>query len=83
MPTYRVYLETTASLTIDVDIPDDVDPEEAGEQAIEKALAAAKRNHHDVCANCAGWRQSWSLDLGEWDVAREQDGNDIEPELRP
>jgi hypothetical protein len=80
---YRVYLSTVASLTVTVDLPDNVDPDEAPEQAIEKAFDEAKRR--DLCAHCSGWGQKWSLDLADWDVARESDarrgdGEEIAPE---
>lgn len=34
----------------------------------------------EVCVQCSGWGQPWSLEHGEWDVARESDGTDIDPE---
>lgn len=28
----------------------------------------------EICAQCSGWGQSWSMDLGEWELS-EEDGN--------
>lgn len=76
MAKYRVYLETTAELFVTVEADD---PEEATERAFELAPS-------EVCAQCSGWGQPWSLDLGELDVARERPdgsgrGAEIPPEL--
>lgn len=63
MPKYRVYLQTTASATVDVDVPDGMtDPEEIAEYAY---------LHGDtptLGAQASGWGQPWSLDLGEWET---------------
>lgn len=77
MSKYRVYLGTGASLTVTVEIADDVDPDEAKEQAIEKAFDIAPSS---VCAQCSGWGQPYSLDLGEWDIEKYND-KEVEPEL--
>jgi hypothetical protein len=63
---YRVYLTTTASATLDVEVPDDLGEDEAREQAIEEAIQEAPSG---VCASCSGYGQEWSLELGgDWDV---------------
>lgn len=72
MPTFRVYLETGASLTVTVEAADEG-------AAIEEAFANVPR---DICANCSGWGQNWSRELGEWDVARNGDGTDVQPERK-
>lgn len=79
MAKYRVYLEAGASLTVNVEVDDSLDEGEAREAAIDKAFAARGRGG-TICANCSGWGEKWSLDLGEWDVARDHAGNDINPE---
>lgn len=63
MSKVRVYMHTVASLSVEVDVSDDLDPEEARERAVEEAYEKAPRG---VCAHCAGWGRDWSLDLGEW-----------------
>jgi hypothetical protein len=69
---YRVDLTTSASFTIVVDVDDNLDPEEAREAAIDKAVDAAPNG---VCAQCSGWRQKWSLEIGDdWDVYKDQQG---------
>ncbi len=77
MAEYTVYLSTVASGAVRVTVSDDMDDDEAREKAIEEAFAQMPNN---VCAQCSGWRERWSLDLGEWDVATEQDGTEIAPE---
>jgi hypothetical protein len=77
MAKYRVYLETGASLAVTVEVDDDLDEAAAHEAAIEKAFDKAPR---DVCAQCGGWGQPWSFDLGEWGVETDGDGNEVAPE---
>ncbi len=74
----RVYLTTTASLTITVNVPDDLDADDAREAAIEKAFEEMPR---DICGQCTGWRTPWSRELGEWEIARDHEGNEVQPEL--
>jgi hypothetical protein len=65
MAQYRVYLEATASMTVTVEVDDKgKDFEQIEEEAIAKAFDTAPR---DVCAQCSGWGQPWSLDFGEWE----------------
>ncbi|MEV1013828.1 hypothetical protein AB0I89_24045 [Micromonospora sp. NPDC049801] len=78
MAKYRVYMETTASMTVTVEVDDNLSEDEAREAAIEKAYDEAPR---DVCAQCSGWNQPWSLDLGEWEMSTESDGSEVQPEL--
>lgn len=77
---YTVHLTTFASLSIDVEIPDDTDQDKAREAAIEAALDNAPNG---VCAQCSGWGQKWDLEIGDWDVAKEMDGSEIDPRLHP
>lgn len=58
MPKYRVYLETGASLSVTVDAEDE-----------EAAAEAAFESGQYLCAQCSGWGQNWTVDLGEWDLA--------------
>jgi hypothetical protein len=69
MATRTVYLTTTASLSVEVEVDDDLDEYEAGEDAIEKALEKAPK---EVCASCSGWGKKWSFDLGPWDVLEDE-----------
>lgn len=80
MAKYRVYLTTGASLGVTVEVDDSLDPDAAREAAIEKAFDEAPRG---VCAQCSGWGKKWSLDLGEWDVERDANGKEAQPELEP
>lgn len=75
---YRVYLSTGASMTVTVEVDDNLDPDKAKEEAIEKAFNAAPSG---VCAQCSGWGQPWGLNLGEWEIERDSDGREAEPEL--
>ena len=66
MAKYRVYVTTTASGTVDVEVPDDVtDPNEIAELAYDKAEFPA------LSAKGSGWGEPWSLELGEWEVETE------------
>ncbi len=56
MPKYRVYLQTVASVSIEVEAEDK-------EAAIDAAFEEVPSG---VCAQCSGWGQKWGLDLGEW-----------------
>jgi hypothetical protein len=60
-----VYMTATASLSIEVEIPDGLDPDEAKEQAIEKAYDNLPRG---ICAQCGGWREKWGREIGEWEL---------------
>jgi len=69
MTKYRVFLTTTASLSVNVEIDDaKMDEDEAREAAIEEAHQEAPSG---VCAQCSGWGRSWGLDLGEWEAESE------------
>lgn len=59
---YRVNLETTASMTIEVEAEDE-------DHAIDKAYDEIPGS---VCARCSGWEQKWGLDLGEWELMKEE-----------
>lgn len=77
MAKYRVYLETTAELVITVEVPDGLDEDAARAAAVELAYEEIPR---DICAQCGGWGESWSRDIGEWEIAEDGEGNEIAPE---
>ena len=64
MPQYRVTLETIASVTVEVEAEDK-------DAAVEEAFNEAPSG---VCAQCSGWGQEWSMDMGEWDTPKANDG---------
>lgn len=76
MAEYKVYLVTTASATITVDIPDDTPKDEI----IETAYDAAYDVVPELCAQCAGWKQEHDLELGEWDISTDSNGVYLAPE---
>lgn len=78
MAKYRVYLSSSADVTVHVEVDDDLDEQDARQAAIEKAFEEAPSN--SLCIHCSGYGQSWSRDLGEMDVARESDGAEVQPE---
>lgn len=51
MATYTVYLTTTASVSVRVEVDDNLDEQDAREAAIEKAFEEAPSG---VCARCSG-----------------------------
>lgn len=66
MAKYLVYVTTTASGTVDIEVPDDVtDPEEIAE------LAFSKGTLPTLSAKGTGWGEPWSLELGKWEVETE------------
>lgn len=66
MSTYRVHFSTTASASVKVKIDDDgMESEQARDTAIEEAYQNLPSG---ICAQCSGWLQSWSLDLGEFEL---------------
>lgn len=63
MTKYRVYVTTTASGTVDIEVPDDVtDPELIAE------LAFNEGTFPTLSAKGSGWGESWSLELGDWET---------------
>jgi hypothetical protein len=63
---YRVYFQATASLAVKVEIDDEgMNPDEAREAAIE---AGYDQQPGSICAQCSGWRQPWSVDIGDYEV---------------
>lgn len=69
MPEFRVHMSTVSSFSITVEAED-------YEAAIEKAY---EERSPSVCVQCSGWRQTWSLDLGDTfeTDAVEQDGAEV------
>lgn len=69
MPKYRVHLQTFASATVEIDVPDGMtDPEQIAEYAYEHGELPT------LGAQASGWGQSWSLDLGEWETTVHGEG---------
>lgn len=72
MSRYQVVLETTASAYITVEAEDE-----------EAAIEAAFDHLPGICAQCSGWGQAgMSLDLGEWELPRTDDGSDTDYGVR-
>lgn len=69
MPEFRVHMSTVSSFSITVEAED-------YEAAIDKAY---EEHSPSVCAQCSGWRQNWSLDIGDTleTDAVEQDGAEV------
>ena len=66
MAKYRVYVTTTASAVVDIEVPDDVTgPNEIAEIAFDKA------EFPTLSAKASGWGEPWSMDIGEWEVETE------------
>ncbi len=66
---YRVLIQTVASATVDIEVPDDVtDPDEIAERALSEG------NLPTLCAQCSGWDKGFSLDLGDWDITEHDRG---------
>ena len=95
MKTYRVYFKTTASMSVDVQVTDEVAENADDINALVIELAEDDLPT-DICAQCAGYHQRtysnayhWSRELGEWELATERkvddDGDvyfvEVEPRL--
>jgi hypothetical protein len=65
MPKYRVAMHTGASLFIVVEANDET---EAADIAYEEIPGG-------VCAQCSGWGQKWSLDLGDLEIDEDEEFN--------
>jgi hypothetical protein len=71
MPKYKVFVQTVASATVEIEVPEGVtNPNEISELAFNEA------EFPHLSANAAGWGRSWSLDLGEWEDVTE-DGSPV------
>ena len=57
MSRYRVGMSTIANITVTVEA-------DSPKDAIEKAYDELPGS---ICAQCSGWGQNWSLDMGEWE----------------
>lgn len=66
MPKYHVNLQTVASMSVTVEAEDE-------KSAID---AAYEEIPSGVCAQCSGWDQFWSLDLGEFELIDQTRGYD-------
>jgi hypothetical protein len=64
---YSVNLTATASLIVQVEAEDR-----------EAAIDAAYDNGQYLCAQCTGWGQDWSLDLGEFEVDESEFGVEVD-----
>ncbi len=64
MAKYNVSFHTGASSMVSVEADDE-------EEAIDKAYDELPS---EVCAQCSGWRQSWSFDIGDWEMDEGLDG---------
>lgn len=62
MPKYRLFFNTgaTASATVEA---------ESLDEAIDEAHEVIPR---EVCAQCSGWGQDWSLDLGDFEFDEDE-----------
>lgn len=80
MAKYKVFLTTTLSATVTVEVDDAYDLDEAREDAIETALEEVPR---DLPANVViPWGKPYTLDMGdEWDVSKDGAGVEHAPEL--
>lgn len=66
---YRVYFQTSASLSVNVDVTEEeieLCDGDANAAAIEKAYTDMPFS--DICAQCSGWGQKYSLALGEFEI---------------
>lgn len=74
MTKYRVYVQTTATAVVEVEVPDGVtDPDEISQ------IAADKGEFPTLSAKASGWGEKWSLELGDWEDVIEDGKPYVEP----
>lgn len=61
MPKYVVHMQMTLSTSVEVEAPDE-------DAAAEAAFQSDQMPPSQICAQCSGWGQRWSVDNGEWDL---------------
>lgn len=71
MAKYAAYFKTGASAVITADVPDDVAAE--GAEAISEWISV-NASFPSLCAQCIGWNQGYSMDLGEWEPEEHDSG---------
>lgn len=77
MPKFTVYFTTTASASVEVEIPQKTIDEEGVHSAVADLVESGLIDTPGICARCGGWGQTYSLELsGEWDThqATDEDG---------
>ena len=77
MARYRVILEASAELIVDVEVSDDLEPWEAEEKAVELAYREADDAY--LCAQCSGHGRRWRQAIQDYEQAT-YNGEIIEPE---
>lgn len=79
MKRYRVYMETTLSLTRYVELKDDEYDRliaEGGENSVKEVIEdkAFNENEFHICAQCGGWgNDSYDADVGEFELTQENE----------
>ena len=69
MPKFTVYFTTTASASVEVEIPQETIDEEGVYVAVASLVESGLIDTPDICARCGGWGHTYSLELsGEWDT---------------
>lgn len=86
---FKVDIQSSASATVEVEIPNEKleelarDLETTVENLAEQDLIDYIYEHMDtpsLCAQCAGWGRTWGLDLGdEWEIV---EGDEKYPSIR-
>jgi hypothetical protein len=77
MATYNVGFRPNGEFSVRVTIPDDEIPEDQTDildRVIDEARNAIP---NDVCAQCSGWGQVWSLDFGDPEVTYVEDSDSV------
>lgn len=77
MAKYRVILEASAELSVDVEVSDDLDESEALDAAYELAYREADDAY--LCLQCSGHGRRWRQAIGDYEPAT-YNGEIIEPE---
>lgn len=69
MAKYQVRFSAPVEVSVEVEIPDGLDADEAREVAIE---AAYEDLPGGLCTQCSGYKRSWSRDIGYYELAESQ-----------
>lgn len=76
MPKFTVHFTTTASASVDVEIPEETIAEEGVETAVFSLIEGGMINTPSICARCSGWGRDFGLSIdGEWFAYQATDEN--------
>lgn len=80
MAEYIAYLPIRDYIAVHVELPDDTDPYDVGDEVTEKAYQIISDEGPSLCYQCAGYGKKWSFDYyaGDLEISRiEKENGDL------